>query len=125
MASTLRISACVSGLAARQQPLLHHFGRLDQQLPEQARRNVGAQADLLRQHAVIAGAPDQRGEGAVGQPRLMIGGDAARDLAVAARDQNVRQRLVDAETRRKREQMRLALGLGNVHEIGIVESAPA
>ena len=44
------------GLGLRQQPLLHHVARLHQKLAEQARRNIGAQADFFRQHTVLLGA---------------------------------------------------------------------
>ena len=63
------------GLGLRQQALLHHLARLHQQLAEQARRNIGAQADFLGQHAVVFGALDQGGEGVLRQPRLRIVGD--------------------------------------------------
>ena len=50
---------------------------------------------------------------------MPIVGNRARYLAVAALDQNVGERLVEAEARRHREQMRLALVLGNVQQVAI------
>ena len=45
--------------------------------------------------------------------------DRARHLAITALDKNVGECLVDAEARRHCQQMRLALVLGDVHEVAI------
>ena len=50
LASTRRISACVSGRAFASKPPLHHFGRARQQFAKQVVGNVGAQRDRLREH---------------------------------------------------------------------------
>ena len=73
--------------------------------------------------AVLLGPVDQRGEAVLGQPRGAIVRDAAHDLAIAAPDQHVGHRLGDAGAAGNRQQVRLALGLGDVDQIGFGEPA--
>ena len=53
-ASTRWISACSLRLRGGEEPLLHHFGRLEQKVAEQLRRNVRPKPDLLGQRAVAS-----------------------------------------------------------------------
>ena len=66
------------GLGGGEQALLNHFGRLEQEIAKQPRRDVGAQPDLLGQHAVFLGPVDQRGEA---RPRTAAPGDSPRRCA--------------------------------------------
>ena len=84
----------------RQQALLHDLACLHEKLAEQARRNIGALADLLGQHAILLGALDQVRERALRQFRRVIGRQSVCHVAVAARYQNIGQRLVEARPRR-------------------------
>ena len=76
---------------------------------------------LIPASAILLGALDQSREGAFRQPGVLIGGNGARDLAVAAVDQNFRQRLGDAEAGRQRQQMRLALGFRDIFQVGVAD----
>ena len=106
-----------------EQPLLHHFGRLEQEVAEQPRRDVGAKPDLLGQRNVSLRVVDQPGEAAARQLRVGVLDDAAHHLGVAAADQHVGHRLGDAGAAGNGEQMGLALGPGDRHKIGIGEPA--
>ena len=53
-----------------EQALLNHFGRLEQEIAKQPRRDVGAQPDLLGQHAVFPARSTSARP--VGEPRLAI-----------------------------------------------------
>ena len=96
-----------------QQPLLHHGGGAHQEIAEQMRRNIGALADLFREHAVAFRALDQRGEAAFRQPGGLIVRDVAHHFGVAAPDQHVGHRLADVFAPGESQQMRLPLVLAN------------
>ena len=85
------------------------------------RRNIRPRADLFGQIAVAFRALDQRGEAALRQLRGLIVGDVVHHLGVAAPHQHVGDRLADAVAAGDGDQMRLALGLGDVDQIGFLQ----
>jgi hypothetical protein len=109
------------GLGRREQPLLNHLGGLEQEIAKQPRRNVGSQPDLFGQHAVLFRPVDKRKETVLGEASIAVVRHAVHDVATPAPHQHVRHRLGNAGPLGNGEQVRLALGLGNIDEIGLGE----
>ena len=82
----------------------------------------GRSADLLGQHAVAFRALHQRREAAARTSCAdWLSATLRTTSRIAAADQHVGDGLADAGAAGDREQMRLALGLGDVDQIGFVE----
>ena len=97
---------------------MHHGGRFGQQIAEQRRGNIRPQANFLGEDAILFGALDQAVEAFLGDAGAAIVGDAAGDVAIAAAHQHVRHRFAKRAASRDRMQVGLALGFGDVDEIG-------
>ena len=74
---------------------MHDFARAHQKLAKQPRWNVGAHADLFRQHAILFGALYQRREYIVRQVGVPVVRDRAGHLPITAFDKSVGECLVD------------------------------
>ncbi len=66
---------------------------------------------------VLLGAPDERSVSGAGEARALVDRDLSRDLDVSPFDQDVRDGFVDLLASGYREQVILALGRRDAHEV--------
>ena len=111
------------GACVRQQPLLNRHAGLADELLEQVVRQVEPGGDRHRQGIVVLGARHGLAEAEAGKPRAGVRRDLVRDLGVAAVDQHVGDRLVDAGAAGNRREMGLALGFRDRDELLVGEDA--
>ncbi len=79
--------------------------------------------DPFGEHVVAIGPRHQDREAVVGNDGAAVLGNAASDLAITAAHQHIGHRLGDAGAARDGEQMRLALGLGDLQQVGLGQAA--
>ena len=117
-AVNLRLAA---GCRRDKQAIANHGGRFGQQFAEHRLGDIGPQADLLGQDAVVFGAPDEADKAILGNPGTAIVGDAAHDLAIAATHQHIGHRHAERRARRDGLQMGLAFGCCDTDKIGFTK----
>lgn len=114
-------------VAVRRRGDLHEFGAHDfaglfQQPPQQMQRHIEPQAEFFGQRVVSFGMFHKQRHALVGEARIGAGGQFPMNLQVAASDQNIGDDRIERLAAGDRQQMRLALGACDVHEVGIGKS---
>ena len=101
----------------RQEARADDVGNLANEFPQQAARNIQANAELFREPLVTLRPPHQRRVTAFGEPGPRIPGECVGDVDVAKSHQRVRQRFVEHLSAADRQQMLLATAFDDFKKI--------